>query len=139
MKRQRTRGLAGSRRGSNILESALVLNAFLLILFGMVEFGMSVYTLNFVKYAARDASRYASVRGSTSTSPATNATITSFVKNQAAAINAANITVTTTWSPNNQPGSTVQVRVACNYSPLLTIVSPNSYVIYGRSILTISR
>jgi len=60
-------------------------------------------------------------------------------ENQAAAINAANITVTTTWSPNNQPGSTVQVRVACNYSPLLTIVSPNSYVIYGRSILMISR
>jgi hypothetical protein len=33
------------------------------------------------------------------------------------------MTVTTTWSPNNKPGSVVTVQVSYNFPPLTSLVS----------------
>ena len=58
---------AEDERGDALLESALMLIFLLSVLFGIVGFGHALYTYNFVSNAARDATRWSSVRGFTCT------------------------------------------------------------------------
>lgn len=117
MKNARNR--AKREKGSAILEGALTLTVTLMMLFGIIEFGRATFAYNQVAYLAQDGARYASVRGSTSTTPATAASIQSYVQNSAVAIGSP--TVTTTWQNNsNVPGNWVQVRV----SYPMTFVAP---------------
>lgn len=126
------------RRGGALLEGALCINVFLLIVFGAIEFSRVVYAYNVVAYAARDASRYASVRGSSSPSPATAAAISAFVSSQAVMLPSGSLTVTTTWSPSNAPGSKVTVRVSCAMNRLLaTYILPAMPTIASTSTMTI--
>jgi Flp pilus assembly protein TadG len=53
--------LVRKRRGVTIVESALVLSVFLMLLFGMFEYCRFLYTLHVTNNAAREAARYASV------------------------------------------------------------------------------
>src|SRR5262249_40126535 len=50
-----------TRRGAAIVESALVLTVFLLLLFGVFEYCRFLLVLHLTNNAARDAARYASV------------------------------------------------------------------------------
>jgi hypothetical protein len=56
---------ATSEQGSTLLEFALVLTVLLTVLFGIMEFSRAMYAYHFLSNAAREATRYASVRGST--------------------------------------------------------------------------
>jgi Flp pilus assembly protein TadG len=87
------------------------------LIFGIVSLAMTVYTYSFLSNAARDAVRYAIVHGSKSTSPATSDVIQTFVRNEAKGLKASAIGVSTSWSPNNNPGSTVNVQVSYSYQP----------------------
>jgi Flp pilus assembly protein TadG len=60
-------GSAGGRteRGSTLLEFALVIIVLLTMMFGIIDFARALYAYHFVANAAREGSRYASVRGST--------------------------------------------------------------------------
>jgi hypothetical protein len=40
-------------------------------------------------------------------------------------IGADTATVTTTWTPDNKPGSLVQVQVQCNYAPISSLLVGN--------------
>ena len=57
-------------RGSVLLEFGIVAILFLTIFFGIVDFARALYTYHFVGNAAREATRYAIVRGSSCTGPA---------------------------------------------------------------------
>ncbi len=52
-------------RGSNLIEQGFIIVFLLTMLFGIVDFGRALYTYHFVSSAAREASRWASVRSST--------------------------------------------------------------------------
>jgi len=52
-------------KGSAMVEFALTVSLFLVMLFGIVDFGRALYTYHFLSNAAREATRYAAVRGST--------------------------------------------------------------------------
>ena len=93
----------------------IVAAVFLTLLFGMIEFSGAMYAYDFVSYAASEAARYAMVHGSTSESPAQLSDIQSYVAGLASGLNTANLTVNATWTPNNQPGSMVQVTVQYNF------------------------
>src|SRR4051812_13700590 len=108
-----------SERGSAMLEGALCFTVFLMIVFGIVDFGRAVFAYNFVSYAAHDATRYAAVRGSSSTSPVSSTDVTTYVKGEAIALDPAAFTVTTAWSPDNKAGSTVSVKVRYNFASIL--------------------
>lgn len=56
------------RRGSTIVESALVLSVFLLLLFGIFEYCRFLFVLHVTNNAAREGARYASVNSTASTS-----------------------------------------------------------------------
>jgi Flp pilus assembly protein TadG len=57
-----TRG-AQKLRGNALTEFAMVIPVLLAVMFGVIEFGRALYTYHFVSDAAREASRWASVRG----------------------------------------------------------------------------
>lgn len=51
------------RAGQSLVEFALVLPIFLLLLFGLIDIGRFVYTANALNQAAREGARYGSVAG----------------------------------------------------------------------------
>jgi Flp pilus assembly protein TadG len=116
-------------RGQTYAEFMMVVLPTLSLIFGVVSFGMIIYTYSFLSNAARDAVRYAIVHGSKSTSPATSDSIQTFVRSEAKGINPGSITVTSCWNPqappnqcqsptgNNAPGNVVSVSVAYSYHP----------------------
>jgi hypothetical protein len=77
----------------------------------MMKVGLAGMISNSVSFAAQRAARYASVRGSASGNAATAAQIQAVALGYAEPLNTGNLTVSVTWTPNNTPGSTVQVAV----------------------------
>jgi Flp pilus assembly protein TadG len=117
-----------TQRGSGLVEGALCFSAFLFIAFGVMEFAMAVYAYNFCAYAAEDAARWASTRGANYPTPATATSIQNHVTSQAVAL-PNTMTVTTTWTPNNNPGATVQVTVAYNIVPLTGVTISSNFLV----------
>ncbi len=104
-------------RGVALLEFGLVMVVFFMFVFGIMDFGRALYSYHFVSNAACEATRYAIVRGASSTEPATAADVANYVKSiTPAGINFNDLTISTTWSPNNDPGSSVRVRISDNLS-----------------------
>ncbi len=104
-------------RGQTYAEFMAVVLPTLGVLFAIISLAMTVYTYSFVANAARDGVRYAIVHGSRSSSPASSSDIQSYVRNEAQGITPSSISVSTTWNPNNSPGSTVNVQVSYTYHP----------------------
>jgi Flp pilus assembly protein TadG len=144
--------LRSRERGSSLVELAFVLAFLLTMVFGIVDFGRALYTYHFVSNAAREATRWASVRGRTSTLPggwADNTNVQTLVKNVSGmGLDPTKITATTSWpitsfssptcgaTPNN-PGCVVEVQVQYEYDFLfpflriapLTMTSTSQMVI----------
>ena len=125
------------RRGSGLIEGALCFSSFLFITFGVMEFAMAVYGYNFCKYAAEDAARWASTRGANYPTPATSTAVQNYVANEAIGLTN-ELTVTTTWTPNNSPGSTVQVTVAYTVIPLTGVTFHANFQVSGTAQMVIS-
>ncbi len=125
------------RQGSALLEGALCFSSFLFITFGVMEFAMAVYGYNFCHYAAEDAARWACTRGANYPTPATAASVQSYVDNEAIGLTN-ELTVTTTWTPNNQPGSTVQVTVTYTVIPLTGVTLHANFQVSGTAQMVIS-
>jgi len=105
-------------------EFALVLTPCLALFFGIINFALALYCYDFVCYSAQQAVRYATVHGSTATTIATSSSMTTYVDGLVVGVLSTNaMTVTTTWSPNNKPGSVVTVQVSYNFPPLTSLVS----------------
>jgi len=115
--------LRGHSRGQSGVEFAGTALLMFTAVFGIFCASMLLYAYNFVSNSARDAVRYAIVHGSHSLNPATADDITTFVKNMASGLQANNITVSTTWTPNNDPGSLVEVQVTYDFQPFFPFSS----------------
>ncbi|MGH9482105.1 MAG: TadE/TadG family type IV pilus assembly protein [Terriglobales bacterium] len=115
---------ARSRRsaGTALAEFAIAAPILLTVLLGVVQMGWALYTYHFVASAARQAARYAIVRGAdcsswTTACPAGASDIQNFVTSLApGAIDTTALTVTTAWTPNNSPGNPVKVTVTYTYN-----------------------
>jgi Flp pilus assembly protein TadG len=110
-------------RGQALPEFAVVGLVLLTLLFGVLVLGMAVYSYSFVSYAAREAARYAIVHGAKSSNPASAATIQNYVVNEASGLDPDKITVSTTWNPNNNPGSVVKVTVSYSFQPFFPLAA----------------
>jgi Flp pilus assembly protein TadG len=126
-------------RGQGITEFALIILGVLILIFSVTQGASAVAAYDFVTYAARDAARYAMVRGATSPSPATTTDVKNFVLAEAQGINPAVLTVTTTWNPNNSPGNTVSVKVAYSFAPIARIASTVTLSLSSTSQMVISQ
>jgi Flp pilus assembly protein TadG len=86
--RPATRSRSKWYRGHTMVEFGLSATAFLMLTFGIMDCGRALYAYHFVDYAARAATRYAIVRGSSSTTPAKASDIQTYVTSLATGLNA---------------------------------------------------
>jgi Flp pilus assembly protein TadG len=107
------RGIARlrSQRGSELIEFALVSTLLFLVIFGTVEFSRMIFAYDIISNATREGVRYAAVRGSASGHAATESAVQSYVASRSYG-QLASSDVSVTWSPDNSPGSTVQITTS---------------------------
>jgi Flp pilus assembly protein TadG len=129
------------QRGATTLELAFVLGLILLpLMFGIIDFSRALYSYHWVSYAAREGSRWASVRGASCTSPMTLCNATSgqiqtnvrgviapgMVNAGAGCTTAGCVTVNTTWlNPSSTYGG---VAADCTNGGTLATNSPGCIV-----------
>jgi len=99
-----------------MVEFALVAPVFFLLIFGFIQFALIFSGYCGAVYASQVAVRYAIVHGATSTSPCTAANLTTLTGPYLWAAQKNASTVTTTWNPNNSPGSLVKVAITLTYN-----------------------
>jgi Flp pilus assembly protein TadG len=142
-------------RGSTLTEFALVLPLLVAAMFGVIDFGRALYTYHFVSDAAREASRWASVRGSSCTAygqacPAQQVDVQNYVSSivpPGIDPSPATLTVTPAWPgipascsgvPNN-PGCAVQVVVSYKFKFFLPFLPTSTYTMQSSSEMVISQ
>ena len=125
--------------GQAAVEFAMTAVVLFLLTFGIMNFAMAIYAYNLVSYAAREGSRYAAVRGSSSPAPVAASDVTSFVRGETSGLNPTNMTITTSWLPDNNPGSFVQVEVQYTFSFLMPLVTLPSVTLESTSQLVITQ
>ena len=124
--------------GAAMLEFALVSLVFFTVVFGIMEYGRMILNYNVVSTAAREGVRYASVRGANSGHTATASDIQSYVADHSLGVlTPANVTVT--WSPNNKPGSTVQVQTQIFFTPMVPLLPQSTLTLRSASMMVITR
>lgn len=161
----RTRAVRDDR-GSSLVEYAIVVPVLLTFLFGIMDFSRFLYTYHFISEVAREATRYAVVRGSsfsgtacastaTFACDATSANIQSYVRSLTPpGINASSVLATATWpgaaptgasgtcstaNGNNSPGCLVQVVVSYPYKFMLPFLpsSASTWTVSSTSAMVI--
>ena len=122
----RTRG--NVEDGQSSVETALACTVLLMVVIGVMQTGLALYSYHFTAEAARLGTRYAMVRGSscagfTSACPAAAADVQNYIRGLGyVGVQSSNVTATTTWpttgsscspssSPCNNPGNLVKVVV----------------------------
>lgn len=98
-----------NRRGQGLVEFALILPLFLLLLFGMVEFGRALMTKNILTGAAREAVRKAAVQPDSATAISVAQTRAQEV------LNSAGIYGATVSVSDNNVGTEPTVEVSVSY------------------------
>jgi Flp pilus assembly protein TadG len=116
-----------TRRGTSLVEAAIVYPTTLLLLIGTLVLGLGVYRYQQLQSLAREGARYAAVHGPTyaseqSSSYATSTTVLAAIDSMATAggIQTSELSCTVTWSPNpptSSPPSTVTVQLSYNWVP----------------------
>jgi Flp pilus assembly protein TadG len=127
------------QRGSVMVEVALVATLFFALVFGVISIAYLVYAYNSVGFMAQQGARWASVRGNTSGSPTTPAAVKTYVLTQGTGLATTALNVTTTFTPDQNPGSTVKVVVTYSATPLVSTFLPGTLNLTGSSAVAITR
>jgi Flp pilus assembly protein TadG len=128
------------RRGSTVVELGLTVAIFLTLIFGVIDFSAAIYAYDFVGHAAQEAARYAIVNGAGSAKPASATDVQNYVSGLVTSgLNTKLVTVSTTWLPDNKPGSVVTVKVSYNFSPLTPLVPSAMVTLTRTAAMVISR
>lgn len=125
--------------GQSLIELALVLPVFLLMIFGFINFAMVMYGLSNATYASRMLIRYACVHSSTSYTPITTAAIANYIAPYMNNFPSNTYTATTSWSSGAPAvGSSISVTLSITYhvtlpgftlSPLTVSTSASGVVV----------
>ncbi|HMG86104.1 MAG TPA: TadE family protein [Terracidiphilus sp.] len=154
---QHIHGASGDE-GSAIVEMAVVSSLLFAVLFGIIELSLALYTYNYVSDAAREATRYAIVRGSACTQltncGVTSAQVQSYVRSLGyPGMTSTNTTATTTWyspssappttwtacgTPCNAPGDAVQVKVTYSFPLSIPFVPKSTLSLKSTSLMVIA-
>lgn len=146
--------------GATIAEFAVASTILMAIVFGIYEASSALYAYTYISDAAREATRYAIVRGSACTGfaecsgtpvGATSAQISNYVKGLGyPGINSSNLNVTSTWptagsactpisSPCNNPGNLVKIVVTYQYPLSIPFVPISTIHMSSTSEMVISQ
>lgn len=141
-----------AQRGATMVEFAISSLVTLMVIFGILECSLLLYTYHTVSNAARQASRWAIVRGSdcvASTCPADANSVKSYVLTQVPLLDTAQVNVTTTWSSSNDctvtstsgpagPGCIVAVQVSYPFQLHLPFIPISAMTISSTSQMVMS-
>jgi Flp pilus assembly protein TadG len=156
--------VATGESGSTLLETALSIMILLTFIFGIMEVCLAAYTYHFISEAAREATRYAIVRGSSFTTNCTAPTvanctaqggnntgdIATYVQNlNFPGIDPNKMTVNSTWLNSDgtacgigptckDPGEQVQVTITYNFPLSVPFVPVNTWTLTSTSQMVIS-
>lgn len=118
-------GRPSLQSGAETVEVALTIGYFIILLLAGIEMSMllNAYVTN--SYLARDALRYAVVRGSeadkdqlrAADAPATESSIESYIN--AKKLIEGFVDVTATWPNGQDPGDVVQITLSYDYQPMV--------------------
>lgn len=121
-----------NEHGQALVEMALVLPLFFLLLFGVIEMGRIGYAYITVSNAAREGGRVATIGG-------TDLDINSSIKNAAASLDPASLTINITPAQDQrQSGQGVTVTVSYPVQliiPLISNILPNPVVVSSSTIM----
>jgi len=121
-----------------MIEFAFVAPVLFMLTIGTIDVGRLVWSASMLHHMAREATRYASVRGSESNNPVTKADIQAFVANRIIGIPVGEVAVDATWTPNNNPGGTVLVELDYTYSFLIgKLVGLDPLALQGESSMVV--
>ncbi|MBF6571254.1 MAG: pilus assembly protein [Candidatus Binataceae bacterium] len=129
------------RAGQTLLEFALAATLLFLLIFGIMEMALAVYSYNTVCSAAREAVRYAIVHSPTGPNPSTTSQIQQVAIDYAVDLNPKQLTVNVSW-PNdaNLPSQAdAQVQVSYHYQLQIPSVSPVTLTLSSTSRMLVSQ
>lgn len=153
---------APGEEGSTVVEFAFSATVLIMLLIGLCQMSIALYSFHAVSEAARDATRWAIVRGAQCTGltgcGAVNSDIQTHLRNSALpGITPANLTTTTNWytasldpstnsaiitqcaSSCNAPGDLVQVQVTYTYPVRIPFVRNRTLTMTSTSTMAISQ
>jgi Flp pilus assembly protein TadG len=132
------------RRGAALVEAAIVMNVFLLFIFGIFEFGHFVMVKQLMDNAARDGARMAATGALTVTTAQIQAQVTTELSGQGPSnlqINVFQANPTTganigTWT-NAGLGQTVACQITGTYQPMLSMAHliPSPFTITSEAMV----
>jgi Flp pilus assembly protein TadG len=136
-------------RGQALVEFAMVVPWFFLMLFGIIEAGRFIYYYETLSNATREGARYAIVNGANTlgcpsgpAAPGTSACDVAgnnvVAKVRQSAIGMTGIGVTPTWFPDNGRGSTVRVEATYTYRSLVPLVPLPQITVQAESTLVVN-
>jgi Flp pilus assembly protein TadG len=129
-----------AKTGTSMAEFSLILVPCMLIFFAIMNFALALYCYDFVGYSAQRAARYAMVHGATAPQTVSATDVKNYVTGlTTGVIDTTELSVVTTWSPNNQPGSVVTVTVGYTYTPLSSLVSTVNIKVSQTAAMVISQ
>jgi Flp pilus assembly protein TadG len=121
-------------------EFGLIAIPCLTLFFAIMNFAMALYCYDFVGYSAQQAARYAIVHGATAAQTVSANDVQTYVKGLVAGVmDTTLLTVNTTWSPDNKPGSVVTVTVGYTFKPLTSLVSNVNITLSQTAAMVISQ
>jgi Flp pilus assembly protein TadG len=140
-----------NQRGQSLVEFALILPVFIILVFGIIDFGMGLRAYITVTQATREGARYAAVGNPAGTftsggSGDCNGTVsTSTVGKVCSTMNGMNLSnvqsVSVTYPQGNEPGKPVRVRAQYQYhyiTPVKAVVNFFSGGAMGETITVTS-
>ena len=157
------KSLLRSEAGGTLVETALSISLLLIFLFGVIQISLALYSYHFISDAAREATRYAIVRGSTwgttcdseSTGyasagcTASQSDVQNYVKSvELPGIDSDNLVVTPTWATGpgatscstcNAAGDVVQVEVDYSFPFSVPFLSKRTFTMSSTSEMVISQ
>ena len=126
------------RRGVAAVEFAFVAPVIFMLTIGTIDVGRLVFSWSSLDHLAREATRYASVRGAESLTPMTQTQLETYVTNRLIGMDPNDVTVTVAWTPNNNPGGTVSVQLDLQFDFFLGgLVGLQSIVVQGESAMVV--
>lgn len=162
--RKRLRFKPNGERGASLVEFAISVPILFTLMLGFMAMALADYSLHTVSEAARDAARWAIVRGSSCSTNtpsqtdcnATSAEIQSYIQNTGyPGIDPKSLTVTTTWlSPSaatpttwtpcapavcNDPGDAVHVVVNYKFPLVIPFITSSSPTLSGTAQMVIAQ
>lgn len=123
------------RRGASLVEFALTILLFLTLVLGAFEIARGIWTYTTVSHATKQGVRYAMIHGADNAgigsggAPLSQADvdeeIKDIVKANAPGLDVSKLTIATTWTPSNVPGSTVKVSVQYPFDTMFGPLAPS--------------